>query len=71
MIAVYGYTVQLGNRVTRFLVVIADEVAGHLEHGAVKGEIGVKGGSLAEDLEALRNPVERLLLVGRVFGEGE
>ena len=57
VIAVHGDTVQLGDGVAGVLIGVTDEVAGQLEHGAVKGEIGVEGGTLAQSLEALRNPV--------------
>ena len=57
VVAVDRNTIQLGNRVPRLLVGVADEVAGHLKHGPVKGEIGVESGSLAQRLKALWNPV--------------
>ncbi len=71
VIAVHGDTVQLGDRVARFRIRVADEVAGQLKHGAVKGEVGVESGALAQDLETLRNPVQRWLLgrpVWRILG---
>jgi hypothetical protein len=49
-----GDTAQLGDDVPRF--VIAGEVAGHVEHGLVEGEISVKAGVLAERFHATGYP---------------
>src|ERR1700733_11579208 len=61
VITVHRDAVQLGDGIARVLIGIADKVAGQLQHGTVKGEIGVKGGALAQRLETLGNPAERLL----------
>src|ERR1700677_5415114 len=61
VITVHRDAIQLGDGMARLLISIADKVAGQLQHGTVKGEIGVKGGALAQRLETLGDPAERLL----------
>ena len=52
-----GHAVEFGDRVAGVGVPIVDKAAGYLQHGPVKGKVGMEGGRAAELLDAGRNPV--------------
>jgi hypothetical protein len=54
-----GYSVELGDRVAGVGISAIDEAAGHLQHGPVKGEVGMEGGGAAKLLDAGGDPVGR------------
>jgi hypothetical protein len=56
VLAVHRDPIQLGNCAPCPRIRVADEVTGHLQHGPVKSEIGVKSCALAQHLETLRDP---------------
>ena len=56
-IEVDRYSIELRDCLLCIGVTAVDEAAGHLQHGAVKGEVGVEGSRPAELLYASWNPV--------------